>query len=47
MSKDVPLVSEVLGERAQIVAAVAMGAYAFLGGLFLYQVLCPVFGVGG
>jgi len=40
-------VREVLGARAQSVAAMIGGAYTFLGGMFIAQMLCPLFGAGG
>ena len=42
-----PAVREVLGDRAQWVAAAAVGGYAFYVGMFLSQILCGFLGIGG
>ena len=40
-------IREVLGDRAQSIAAATAGAYAFLVVMYFVQILCPLFGAGG
>ena len=40
-------IRQVQGKYAQIVAAVMVGVYAGIGGLYLAQILCGLTGLGG
>jgi hypothetical protein len=42
-----PRIRDVQGKHAQRIAAVAVGGYAFSGGLWIGQLLCMLLGVGG
>jgi hypothetical protein len=42
-----PATREVEGKHAQILAAVTVGTYAFWVGLYIGQILSPLFGASG
>ena len=42
-----PPIRDVLGDRAQILGAATIGGLAFMGGMYAYQMICPLFGAGG
>lgn len=42
-----PPIRQVQGKYAQIVAAVIVGVYAGIGGLYIAQIVCGLTGLGG